>query len=109
MEDTVKSLKSRYGKPVIIVETAYPFTFDGNDDEMNIIHPACNLPLDYPVTPAGQAANLAAVMNAARAAGAVGVFYWEPTWTTVKGNGWDPFNLASGNQWENQASVRFQR
>jgi arabinogalactan endo-1,4-beta-galactosidase len=107
MEETVKTVKSRYGKPVIIVETAYPFTFDGNDNEQNIIHPACNLPLDYPVTPAGQAANLAAVVNAARRAGAMGVFYWEPTWTAVKGNGWDPFNLASGSQWENQALFDF--
>lgn len=107
MEETVKTVKSRYGKPVIIVETAYPFTYDGNDNEMNIIHPECNLPLDYPVTPAGQAGNLAAVMNAARAAGAVGVFYWEPTWTVVKGNGWDPFNRASGSQWENQALFDF--
>jgi arabinogalactan endo-1,4-beta-galactosidase len=107
MEETVKTVKSRYGKPVIIVETAYPFTFEGNDDEMNIIHPKCNLPLDYPVTPAGQAGNLAAVMNGARAAGAVGVFYWEPTWTTVMGNGWDPFNPDSGNQWENQALFDF--
>lgn len=107
MEETLKSMKSHFGKPVIIVETAYPFTFGGNDDELNIIHPSCNLPLDYPVTPAGQAGNLAAVMNAARAAEAAGVFYWEPTWTTVKGNGWDPFNPASGNQWENQALFDF--
>ena len=107
MEETVKSLKSRFDKPVIIVETAYPFTFEGNDDEQNVIHPTCNLPLTYPVTPAGQASNLAAVMNGARSAGAMGVFYWEPTWTAVKGNSWDPFNPASGSQWENQALFDF--
>ena len=33
----------------------------------------------------------------------LGVFYWEPTWTAVSGNGWDPTNPSSGNGWENQA------
>jgi len=33
----------------------------------------------------------------------LGAFYWEPTWTVVKGNGWDPANPSSGDGWENQA------
>lgn len=33
----------------------------------------------------------------------LGAFYWEPTWTVVKGNGWDPTNPSSGDGWENQA------
>ena len=33
---------------------------------------------------------------AARNAGAVGVFYWEPTWYAIKGNGWDPADPSSG-------------
>jgi arabinogalactan endo-1,4-beta-galactosidase len=103
MTNTVKEMRSRYGKPVIIAETAYPFTLLGNDDEKNVVHSESHLPLDYPVTPAGQARNLKSVMNAARSGGAVGVFYWEPTWTAVKGNGWDPANSDSGSQWENQA------
>jgi arabinogalactan endo-1,4-beta-galactosidase len=103
MEETVRTVRERYGKPVIIVETAYPFRIDGKDEEQNVIHPACNMPLHDPVTPEGQAGNLAAVIQAARTAGALGVFYWEPTWTAVPGNGWDPNNPASGNQWENQA------
>jgi len=103
MTDTVKEMKSRYSKPVVIVETAYPFTILENDDEKNSIHSLSQLPPDYPATLAGQALNLRAVINAARLGGALGVFYWEPTWTAVKGNGWDPTNLNSGCQWENQA------
>ncbi len=61
------------------------------------------LTANFPATPAGQAENLRAVLNAARSAGAMGIFYWEPTWTAVKGNGWDPTNPESGSQWENQA------
>jgi arabinogalactan endo-1,4-beta-galactosidase len=33
----------------------------------------------------------------------LGAFYWEPTWTVVKGNGWDPTDPSSGDGWENQA------
>ena len=103
MTDTVKEMKSHYGRPVVIVETAYPFTLLENDEEKNSIHSLSQLPPDYPATPAGQASNLRAVMQAARLGGATGVFYWEPTWTAVKGNGWDPTNPNSGCQWENQA------
>ena len=38
MAMNVADLKSRYGTPVIIVETAYPFTLAENDHEQNVIH-----------------------------------------------------------------------
>lgn len=103
MTSTVREVKSRYSKPVIIVETAYPFTILDYDGEKNSINSANQLPEEYPATPAGQASNLRDVVDAVRLAGALGFFYWEPTWTAVKGNGWDPTNPNSGCQWENQA------
>jgi arabinogalactan endo-1,4-beta-galactosidase len=103
MTSTVKEMKSCYGKPVVIVETAYPFTLLENDGEKNTIHSLSQLPSGYPATSAGQASNFKAVLSAARSGGAIGMFYWEPTWTAVKGNGWDPTNPNSGCQWENQA------
>jgi arabinogalactan endo-1,4-beta-galactosidase len=33
----------------------------------------------------------------------LGAFYWEPTWTVVAGNGWNPADPSSGDGWENQA------
>ena len=33
----------------------------------------------------------------------LGFVYWEPTWYAVPGNGWDPYNPASGDGWDNQA------
>jgi arabinogalactan endo-1,4-beta-galactosidase len=107
MKSTVKDMKSRYGKPVVIVETAYPFTLLENDGEKNSINPSSQLPSDYPATPSGQESNLRDVLSAACSGGALGVFYWEPTWTAVKGNGWDPTNPNSGDQWENQALFDF--
>lgn len=38
----------------------------------------------------------------------LGVFYWDATWTAVKGNGWDPAESLSGNAWENQALFDYQ-
>jgi arabinogalactan endo-1,4-beta-galactosidase len=107
MTNTIKEMKSRYNKPVVVVETAYPFTILENDKEKNAIHSMSQLPPDYPATPAGQASNLRAVIQAARLGGALGVFYWEPTWTAIKGNGWDPANPNSGCQWENQALFNY--
>jgi arabinogalactan endo-1,4-beta-galactosidase len=38
----------------------------------------------------------------------IGVVSWEPAWTAVEGNGWDPADPASGNAWENQAMFDFE-
>ena len=76
----VADMKSRYGKPVILAETAYPFTTANADGDRQHHHrlrsPA---PATRPPGP-GRPANFTAVQNTARNAGAIGVFYWEPTW-----------------------------
>ena len=44
------------------------------------------------------------MQNTARRAGAIGVFYWEPTWTAVSGNAWDPNNISGiGSGWDHMA------
>ena len=101
MTSVIADMISRYGKPTILAETATPFTTDNADGTGNSITTACP---GYPATWAGQAAAFTAVQNAAKAGGAVGVFYWEPTWTAVPGNGWNPANIAtSGDGWDNMA------
>jgi len=60
--------------------------------------------LRVPATWAGQADEFTAVQNTARSAGALGVFYWEPTWFAISGNGWDPANInGTGDEWDNMA------
>jgi arabinogalactan endo-1,4-beta-galactosidase len=101
MTSVVSDVRSRYGKPVIIAETAAPFTLNNADRTGNSITSACS---GYPATWNGQGAAFAAVQAAAKAGGAIGVFYWEPTWTAVAGNGWDPADIAnSGDGWDNMA------
>ncbi|GAB7052960.1 glycoside hydrolase family 53 protein [Catenuloplanes indicus] len=97
----IKDMISRYGKPVVLAETAAPFTLNNADGTGNSITTACP---GYPATWAGQGAAFTAVQNAAKAGGAVGVFYWEPTWYAVPGNGWDPHDIQnSGDGWDNMA------
>lgn len=103
MTSVVKDMISRYGKPVIIAETAYAFTTANADSTSNSYSgsPTCS---GYPATWVGQANNFSAVQAAAKAGGAIGVFYWEPTWVATAGNGWDPTNISgSGDGWDNQA------
>ena len=75
MQSNVADLRSRYGKPVIIAETSYPFTTANADSQGNVI--TSSSPCGYPATWAGQANAFAAILNAARAGGAAGVFYWD--------------------------------
>ncbi|HEY9523808.1 MAG TPA: glycosyl hydrolase 53 family protein [Thermopolyspora sp.] len=101
--NVITDVKSRYGKPVVIAETAYPFTADNADSTPNSVTGSepCS---GYPATWNGQANEFTAVQNTARNAGALGVFYWEPTWYAVPGNGWDPADInGSGDGWDNMA------
>ncbi|KXK63067.1 arabinogalactan endo-1,4-beta-galactosidase [Micromonospora rosaria] len=106
LQSNMNDLASRYGKPIVVVETAYGFTLNQDDSEPNIFNSSLQQAGGYPATPQGQADALRAVFNAVKAVPngrGLGVFYWEPTWTAVTGNGWDPDNPSSGNGWENQA------
>lgn len=101
MGGVVSDMRSRYGKDVVIAETAYPFTAANADGTGNSVTSGCS---GYPLTWEGQGAEFDAVQNTARSAGAAGVFYWEPTWYAVPGNGWDPADIGhSGDGWDNMA------
>lgn len=105
-QTTLDDVVSRYGKPVYVAETAYPFTLAQDDSLENQIDTTGELVTGYPATQAGQLAWMNAVANIVEAVPGnkgLGVFYWEATWTAVTGNGWDPADPASGNGWENQA------
>ncbi|MBN1430892.1 MAG: arabinogalactan endo-1,4-beta-galactosidase [Anaerolineae bacterium] len=113
LQHNLNDVASRYGKPVIVVETSYPFTLDNADDEENVVNPVSasgQMTFDYPISPTGQSDNLRDIMRVVKAVPhgrGWGVFYWEPTWTAVPGNGWDPTDPNAGNNWENQALFDF--
>ena len=101
--NVLADVKARYGKPVVIAETAYMFTTANADSTSNSV-PGTTLCDGSPATWAGQAQEFSWIQNTARNAGAVGVFYWEPTWYAIAGNGWDPANInGTGDGWDNMA------
>ncbi|WP_037607612.1 glycosyl hydrolase 53 family protein [Streptacidiphilus rugosus] len=111
LQTTLDDLAATFGKPVVVAETAYPWTMSDADAETNSVT-ATNTTLDagYAASPAGQAANFRDVQSIVQAVPnglGWGAFYWEPTWTAVAGNGWDPTNASSGDGWENQAMFDF--
>ncbi|MFE9399197.1 glycosyl hydrolase 53 family protein [Streptomyces flavidovirens] len=106
LQNNLDDISARYGKSVMVAETAYPFRLDSKDSHENIIDLPSELVSGYPASTAGQAAWLRDVMNVVEAVPGgrgLGVIYWDPTWTAVTGNGWDPADPSSGNGWENQA------
>jgi arabinogalactan endo-1,4-beta-galactosidase len=110
LQHNLNDVSARYGKDVLVAETAYAFTLADDDGWPNVIRDPGQLVAGYPASPAGQAANLRDVMSIVRAVPngrGLGVFYWDATWTAVAGNGWSPRDPASGNEWENQALFDF--
>lgn len=104
LQTNLNDVALRYNKDILLVETAYPFTADDNDNYENII--ISQEQPGYPFTPDGQTKILSDIMDVIRAipnGRGLGVMWWDATWIAVKGNGWDPADPTSGNNWENQA------
>ena len=109
LQHNLNDIAARYDKDIIVVETAYPFA-PANPNNYGDLKPFDESP-GYPFTPEGQARMLAAIMNIVRAVPkrhGLGVMWWDATWTDVPGNGWDPSEPSSVNNWSNQALFDFQ-
>jgi len=98
LKDTVARLRDRYGKQVVLVETAYPFTTAGADASPNLLGPD-SLDPAYPATPEGQRGYMIDVTQAVIDAGGTGSVYWAPDWvSTGCSTRW-----GKGSNWENAA------
>jgi arabinogalactan endo-1,4-beta-galactosidase len=111
LQTTITTLGAKYGKNVMVVETAYPWTLsDDTPTFSNVINASSQLVSGYPASTTGQAAWFRAVQDVVESAPGgkgIGVVYWEPAWTAQSGAGWDPADSSSGNAWENQAFFDF--
>lgn len=104
MSANLADMATRYEKPIIIAETAYPFTLGWNDWTNNIIGLQSQLDPDYPATFDGQTGFLQAVVDMDKAIPhhlGAGVFYWGGEWIATSPQ--DP----DGSTWENQALFDF--
>jgi arabinogalactan endo-1,4-beta-galactosidase len=92
----VKSTKAKYGKELMILETAYPFT-TANNDSYNNTYGAQAPIAGFAYSSEGQRAFMIALTQNMKNAGLKGIMYWEPAWITS--------NLkdlwGKGSTWEN--------
>ena len=96
--DHIQALRDKYGKDVVVVETAYPWTLRYQDDASNILGEASLAP-GYPATRAGQRNYLLDLMSAVVGAGGLGIVYWEPAWISTSCR----TRWGNGSHWENAA------
>lgn len=103
MSNYVSVLKGKYGKEVMIVETAYPWTIEYFDDYNNIINTE-KLLSDYPATIDGQYNYLVKLTQEVIDGGGKSIFYWEPGWisSNIK------TQWGQGSAWECNTLFNFQ-
>ncbi|GAA1677394.1 glycosyl hydrolase 53 family protein [Glycomyces endophyticus] len=119
LRGNLNDIAARYGRDVLVVETAYAWTGDHPEGHDQVF----SLPLaegcGYEVSPAGQAAflrDLYAAVGAVPDGRGLGIVYWEPAWLPVAGTTWasragmeygDDVVDDAGNSWANQALFDF--
>ncbi len=101
LPNVVTTVKNRFNKEILILETAYPFTTD-HDDNYNNIYSGDPIS-GFPFTIEGQKEYLITLNQNMIEAGAMGVFYWEPAW--ISSNMKDLWG--TGSSWENCAFFDF--
>ncbi len=79
VSEYIRELKNTYGKDVMVLETAYPWTLENADSYPNILDVDKLVP-NYPATEAGQYKYLRKLTQEIIDGGGKGIFYWEPAW-----------------------------
>ncbi|MFN3387798.1 MAG: arabinogalactan endo-beta-1,4-galactanase [Allosphingosinicella sp.] len=100
----VARVRQRFGKDVILVETAYPFTTDNADSAPNLLGPD-TLVEGYPATPEGQLRYLVDLTQTVVDNGGSGLVYWEPAWVSTKCT----TRWGQGSNWDNATFFDFRR
>jgi len=103
LENSLQSLAGDYLKPVVIAETAYPFSLQWNDWTNNVIGLQDQLTPEYPATPEGQRSFMMEIRRISTAMDRLtGFAYWGADWVASKGP-----QAANGSSWENMAVYDF--
>ena len=100
--DTIQLLVKKYGKKVMIVEAAFPWTFENADTYNNLFGDANEL-IGYEASMPAQLKYLENLTQTIIDAGGDGIMYWEPAWiTSPMKDRW-----GQGSSWENAALFDF--
>jgi arabinogalactan endo-1,4-beta-galactosidase len=93
MRSNVDDLATRYGKPIVLAESQYPWTLAqaaGNSTGIFVWNTS-QVSDGYPPTPGGQESfynDLLSILHQVPNHLGTGLFYWEPEW--IPGVGWEP-------------------
>jgi arabinogalactan endo-1,4-beta-galactosidase len=79
---TMGTARERYGKEVMLVETAYPWTLRPGRADSRLLGEDAVTP-HYPATPQGQRQFLIDLTQTTIENGGIGVVYWEPAWIST--------------------------
>ena len=93
---TLRRVSHKYRKGVVVVETAYPWTLDSQDDAPNLLGEDA-LTDGYPATLEGQKHFMLDLTQAVVDSGGLGVVYWEPAWVSTDCS----TRWGKGSHWEN--------
>ena len=95
-------IAERLEKDFVVVETAYPWTLNGDDAAANLLGEDSLAP-GYPASVDGQASFLAELQARVRDSGGLGTVYWEPAWVSSPCE----TRWGDGSHWENAALFDF--
>ena len=99
LNQNMDELGNEFQKPVLIVETAYPFTLQWNDNTNNILGLETQLLEDYEASEEGQFTFLHDLITLVDENDyGLGICYWAPDWISTN---------QFGSPWENQALFDF--
>ena len=102
LSSNISSFKNKYGKGVMILETAYPWTTATDDNYNNLFgsQPPVN---GYPYSKQGQYDIMVKISQEVKDGGGQGLIYWEPAWISS-----DMKDLwGTGSSWENNTFFDF--
>jgi arabinogalactan endo-1,4-beta-galactosidase len=88
LQKNVNDLADRYKMPIMVVETAYPFTLETGDPGRNFVGEEKQLLPGYPATREGQTAylrKLHQIMKSIPEKRGAGVVYWAPEYVAAPG------------------------
>ncbi len=103
----LNELANNFDKDILMVEVAYPFTLQWNDNLTNYIGSLDQILVEFSPTPQGQKAYfewlIQTIKNIPNNHG-IGFCYWAPDWVAFEGN---EVTSTNGTSWENQCLFDF--
>jgi arabinogalactan endo-1,4-beta-galactosidase len=102
LKQSIIRIESSLNKPILIAETAYPFSLGWNDYTNNIVGDSSQLIIEYPASKLGQASYISSLSRLSQRRFNSGLCYWAPDWVAYKSN-----TATDASTWENLALFDF--